>query len=396
MEEKDKIRARLEQMSKDLRQKAIEMEEAITISRNLRAKDIEAQKRLIAETEEKLKFYKYVLAQITAERWSENQRKSKTKEAAPDQERIFAEASTGEEAEGKTQSAEERVLKFTGKTKEEILKSGTLKEKITLFFCYDDAKNYFDNESELTREEESSIGMAFNTDEDYRLGRKCRKEYDALCRFGEQLRFYFKRFQTCYSALAKLLNKWDSYDNMAQLFNDQLKMIQSIPTADSTDKGGLVFRTEAHKEAVINRLMQQFFNSKLEGATIDYDTSKDRIFANVYANGGLYDMILIEANETAEAMSDFKGLAVAAHEFIEKSELHYTPISIEGAIENALTEQYTRYLVKNLRYFRSELRKKKSHTSEDRKRALIPDFLEVKPTREFLKQGREALKQYSK
>ena len=101
---------------------------------------------------------------------------------------------------------------------------------------------------------------------------------------------------------------------------------------------------------------------------------------------------LKEAKETAEAMADFKALAVAAEEFIAQSELGYTPISIEMPIQNAKEERYTRYLVKNLRYFRSEFLQKKSHTSEDRKRALIPDYYETKPNKDLYRDAKAILK----
>ena len=68
----------------------------------------------------------------------------------------------------------------------------------------------------------------------------------------------------------------------------------------------------------------------------------------------------------------------------------------QQSIENAEEERYTRYLVKNLRYFRSDLNQRKAKgetvTPEDEKRAIIPDFYEVKPSKNVLRDCRAAIK----
>ena len=392
MEEKDKIRARLEKMSKELRQRAIEMEEAVTISRNIKLKDIEAQKRLIVETEEKLSYYKYVLDRMLEERWGESQRRKKAEAQAP-KERVFAQASTGDEAEGDVPSPEERSFALNGKTKEEILESGTLTEKIRLFLCYKDDNGYADSKARLTNEEVKLIIHSINTKEDRDKAAKFSKEYEGLCKYGEQLRFYFKRFQTCFSALAKVLNEWDSYEITAQIQTAQIRAIIDMPTAE--EAGGIpnYFDSEEQKQSVITNIVERVESIQLNGAALKWDGRKNLFKVEVYKTG-LYGAALKEAKETAEAMADFKALAVAAEEFIAQSELGYTPISIQLPIQNAKEERYTRYLVKNLRFFRSEL--KPSHTSEQAQRALIPDFYQTKPNREFLRDARAALQSYVK
>ena len=72
------------------------------------------------------------------------------------------------------------------------------------------------------------------------------------------------------------------------------------------------------------------------------------------------------------------------------------PISIQQSIENAEEERYTRYLVKNLRYFRSELNQKiargENVTPQDKQKAVIPDFYEVKPSKNVLADCKAAIK----
>ena len=379
-------------MSRELRQKAVEMEEALTISRNLRLKDIEAQKQLIAETEEKLSYYKRVLAQMEGKQWADSQRRQKAEAQAP-QERIFAQASTGDEAEGDVPTPEERSFALNGKTKEEVLDNGTLAEKIRLFLCYKDDNGYQDSKAYLTDEEVQKLAQSIRTKEDTEIVANYTKEFDALCKFGEQLRFYFKRFQTCFSALAKILNEWDSYEATAQIQTKQIRAIIDMPTAEEANGSPHLFEDEEQRQNLINNIVDQVESIQLNGAALKWDGRNNHFRVEIY-KGGLYEAALKEAKETAEAMADFKALAVAAEEFIAQSELGYTPISIEMPIQNAKEERYTRYLVKNLSFFRSEL--KRSHTSAERRRALIPDYYQSKPNRDFLRDARAALRSYIK
>ena len=395
--EKKVIRAKLDRMTRDLRQKAIEMEEAITISRSLRLKDMETIKQLIAETEEKLSYYKQVLTQMEAEQWAGSLDRRKAAKISTD-ERVFAQASNGDEAEGDVATPEERAFKLNGKTKEEVLESGSLLEKIRLYLCYFDDNGYADSKGKLTPEEEEQIRLSINSKEDADNVRGYFNEYTELNRFGGQLRYYFKRYQTCFSALAKLLNEWDSQDRIAQRLTDRARGYLDTPLNTPFEDGD-VLESEEDRRIAFGALLSLAYNLREDDILIQWDEKAQAFKANVYETGGLYDKALQEAKETADALSDFKAIAVAANEFIQKSELHYTPISIEIAIENVLQERYTRYLVKNLSYFRSEYLKRirekgKGYrpTSDEKRRAIIPDFIETKPNKDFLRDARATLK----
>ena len=389
MDNKDR-RKRLEDSLREIRQRAIEMEEAIRLSRNLRDKDIEAQKRLIEETEEKLRLYRLVLAQIIAEQWAEKRHRRQGADKAPE-DRVFAQASTGEEAEGLVPSIEERIFALNGKTREQTFESGSLIEKMRGYLCFKDDSGYLGSEAELSIKEQQQLTLSIKTKEDADKAQGYIREYENLCRFGEQLRFYFKRFQTCYSALAKILNEWDSYEATAQIQTKQIRAIIDMPTAEEANGSPHLFEDEEQRQNLINNIVDQVESIQLNGAALKWDGRNNHFRVEIY-KGGLYEAALKEAKETAEAMADFKALAVAAEEFIAQSELGYTPISIEMPIQNAKEERYTRYLVKNLRYFRSEFLQKKSHTSEDRKRALIPDYYETKPNKDLYRDAKAILK----
>ena len=74
------------------------------------------------------------------------------------------------------------------------------------------------------------------------------------------------------------------------------------------------------------------------------------------------------------------------------------PISTQVTIENAEEERYTRYLVRDLSFFRSELNlrraKGKTITKERKLRAVIADYYEVKPAPDIKADCEDALNTY--
>lgn len=385
--EQDKLRAKLEKMTKDLRRQAVEMEEALSIARNLTDEDITAQIAIIEDTEEKLRYYKQMLARMVNKRWADKQmRRGSPLRKAPE-DRVFAEPSKDEGGEATIPSIEERILVLNGKTRKETFESGTLIEKMRAFLCFQDDKNYLGGEITLTDEELDSLKHSVFEEGGTNITAGYMREFDRLCSFGEQLSYYFKRFQTAFANLANLLNLWDCYDGLAI---QQTKQVRALIETEESDSGG-------QQHGTISNLIDVVEATKLHGTTLLWDEKRNSFEADVYREGGLYERILQEAKETEAAMSDFNALAFAAEDYINRSELHYTPISIQLAIENAKTERYTRYLVKNLIYFRSEYLRKRKETGSpltlgEKRRALIPDYYETKPNRELYRDARAILK----
>ena len=281
--------------------------------------------------------------------------------------RTFANAQNAEEAEGTLPSLEElangkalpskeqldtgEVVMGTPKgwkTKSEILEDGTLREKVRLYFSSLDLSGYFGDNGKLTKEEVAKVAASIRTKEDKELVEKCYREYSALRKYGEQLRFYFKRFQTSFAMLAVSLNKWDGYERTAKQLSD-------------------------------------LFNFNPDGEQLT-----DIIDADKYPHEPP------TIHKAKDDLRDFKAFTDVVEEFIKNSTLFYMPISIQMSIENAEEERYTRYLVKNLSFFRSELNVRRENgeaiTPEDEKRAVIPDFYEVTPTKEVYRSCKKYIK----
>lgn len=368
----DELKKKMEDRLSEIRQKAVEIE-----------KQIQEEK----EAEEFAKM-------VDDERARQSAKK-----------RTFANAQNADEADGLLPTMEELAVEYTNdkeedqyriKTKEEILENGTLIEKLRLYYSSADLSSYFGDNGTLTKEELAKIVASITTKEDKELVRQCDKEYNALRKYGEQLRFYFKRFQTSFAMLAVTLNRLDGYQNIVSIFNAQ---VEDIWKNDYSDKP----EPEMYREHDLNMLnARATVLTTLDGAEILQDKGGSYFLNTNVVRGkpGLSHQIKREAIAVEEDLQDFKAFTDVVEEFIKGSKLLYMPISIQMSIENAEGERYARYLVKNLSFFRSELNERKergeSITREEERRAVIPDFYEVKPNEEVYRSCKKYIKDLMK
>ena len=323
-------------------------------------------------------------------------------------ERIFANPQTGDEAEPDLPPLEQLANGYNlitlsdGEykilTKEEIISSGTPLQKIRLLISNIDLNGYFEAQEELTKEERLKILTSIQTKEDKKLLEVCIKEYETISNFGKLLSFFFKRFQTSYAILAVLLNKWDSYEYTAKQLTLLYSLMKNsfIDVCEDGETGDIISEEIYTEETRKNFIQDLLYSSVLDGATLQFNEKTENFHIDVKEKGGLFSQILEEAKSATKDLSDFKAYTIVAENFIKKSTLKYMPISIQQSIENAEEERYTRYLVKNLRYFRSELNQRiakgETVTPQEKKWAVIPDFYEVKPSKNVLADCKAAIK----
>jgi hypothetical protein len=287
---------------------------------------------------------------------------------------------------------------FRTKTREEILNSGTLLEKLRLYYSSADLTNYFEGMNKtLTLFEMERVRDSIRTGKDAALARQCTIEYYTISEYGRTLSYYYKRFQAVFGKLAVLLNRWDEYDRVVDTYNE---LQEKIWSADFTDCP----RPELQREHDLNALTTKLLHlTKLDGAKIKQGDN-GTFYLYVDGRGGLYSQIKRAAREVKEALCDFKAYEQAAEEYIESSTLQYTPISILMSTENAECERYQMFLVKNRAYYRSELnqevvrgnkvvREMVGATPEQAKRAVIPDYYDCKPTAAVYRDCKKGIKQ---
>ena len=246
--------------------------------------------------------------------------------------------------------------------------------------------------------EDGTLIASIRTKEDKELVEKCYREYSALRKYGEQLRFYFKRFQTSFAMLAILLNKWDSYEQRAAEYTQEYNSLGTRTIElNVTETKATQIPNEILQGALTKYVEKLNSRGSFDGATLYFDEATTSFKVKVDGKGGLYSQIKQEAQAAKDDLRDFKAFTDVVEEFIKNSTLFYMPISIQMSIENAEEERYTRYLVKNLSFFRSELNVRMENgeaiTPEDEKRAVIPDFYEVTPTKEVYKSCKKYIKE---
>lgn len=395
--ETDNKKGRLRQMSENLRRKAIETQEDLDFAKNANDVSEESLLRLrkqMEETIEKLKLQLMQKADIEA-RLQVLEKKNKPEDLP----RTFANPTTSEEAEVEAPSAEVRAEGFSFKTQEQILESGTLKEKIRLYICYLDEDNYLGSEKSLSDEDMKKIASSVKTAEDRKAVEHYFREYQTLKKFGVVLRHYFKRFQTSFALLAKQLYLLDKYEAEVETYNAVLASFLAIP---SSEEEILHFKTEEDKRRAVKKLASNFakeVSKSLSGEVILLDLEQMELSLNLKEGKILAD-IQKEAKEVEEDLADFKAYALVALDYWNKSKIHYLPISIEICVENAEEERYIRYLVDNLRYFRSELNNRRDRgetiTPEEYLLAVIPDYYEVKPSKDVLADCKDGIKRIEK
>lgn len=348
--------------------------------------------------------------------------------------RKFATPATSEGAELQLPPLAEQLGEVM--TEQDIIERGTLLQKAKLYYTLLDYDGYFGSSEDNPEEVKSNLIASIKSKEDMETLKQCAKEFAALQKYGQLLSYFFKRFQTSFAILARLLNLWDSYEKVAA---NHTRIYHRLREADGNELRIPLKRSEMDAE-VLNclrsGLREGYVGNVLhcsgedglwEGACLRFNEEKQEFFVDVKLIGGrlrdedlgemeekykeqlrkeslqersLYSQIQEEATTTTEALSDFKAYAVVVEDFLKgelskKSVLRYMPISIQMSIENAEEERFTRYLVKNLSFFRSEINQRRSKgeiiTPEEEQRAVIPDFYEVEPTAEVYEDCRDGL-----
>lgn len=282
--------------------------------------------------------------------------------------RKFAEPKNSEEAEGLLPETTGKV-----KAKKQILAGDNLLDKLRLLFSHYDFMGYWDVEPILSDRDMLKIKDSIKTKADLELYGECMREYQTIKRFGNRLKYCFKCFQVSYSCLAVLLNRLDSYEELTKRVKRTFEMLQGWVKEEKKKEMGKIN---------LDRVIENYKETgdfKLEGAEIVFNPETNTIELD---DSKLYEEILKEAAVVANELADFKAHIEAADYYIENSHLKYTPISIEMSWENAILEKYTRYLVKNKRYFLSELFHKidkgEQPTEEEQRYAVIADYQETK------------------
>ena len=297
--------------------------------------------------------------------------------------RVFVTPPAADEAEEDLPSFKEVLSWYTTKTKEEVIESGTLKERLHLYFVGADFNTYFHADTNISKREGDQLLACIDGSSEWGQEKqaklqKCVKEYQAIMTYSGHLRSFYLRAQACFAVLSNLINRLDTYERTAEKLTSLY-----LSTGQDTDK------------------LLDLWDKDFEGARLVFHEEDNEFWVDGWvarnAKYGLRKEILYAADDAASTLSDFKAYVKAGKEFVASSFLQYQPISMRMAIKNAEEERYPRYMVKNLSHFRSEMNRRIANgeaiTEEERVRAFIPDFYEVR-TPEDMYQNCKALIDY--
>ena len=297
----------------------------------------------------------------------------------------------GEASEAKRPTIEELYnenRKGDPQTREEVLRDGTLEEKILLYLAHGDIKGFFNSENEiLTPEEVAMIGRSIRTPQEEKFVADCFVQTNTMMDFSRRVLLSFKRFQVALGSLAMSLSKWEMYEKTLS----QLSLMYETTA--------MLQRDEANKEDLQERILEQATKSiSFDDADIiiKRDQGGAKLAVDIFIEGGLYSKIEEEVEEVTKWFADFKGYMVVAYEYMSTSAIPFKPATIMMCERDAIEEIYAKYLIKDPSFFRSYLNERKRNgeiiTPEEERRAVIPDYSEIKPLNETIRDCRGGLK----
>lgn len=258
------------------------------------------------------------------------------------------------------------------------VKDGDILTGIKVVLANFDLRDYYNVDVGLANEESHKIQEAINaTEKGRKLFNRAAAEGALMGWYGDVLRYYYKAYQTAVAQLAVSLNKWKMYEDEAKRLNELFNYL----------KGGKTL-----EDVALYLNSRNFYDGaelRVKSNSLVFDIFKDK-------EKGLYSKIKEEAEVAKECLEDFvafsKALEEALPEFIAP-----LPLFIDMSIRNVKEEFYTRYLVKDLSFFRSNLNERQDRgetiTAADRKRALIPDYYETKPNKRLYVESKYVIKE---
>lgn len=292
--------------------------------------------------------------------------------------RYFAAASTGEEADGKVPTLKEAAARWGEQPREieDMLQHGDVTDLGRLNWANTDLSSYAGTQKEqLTADQQRRLSEAVS--KQYEKSRQVQKivdeginEQPSLIMSASEVLTSYRSFQAALACLAVVLREREAAIVSAERANAILPLC-----ADQKQREAVV--------TIYTDRRQQY---------LQYDTERGLFRVDDEA---AYQDAVREAKETEAYLSAVKSNVIVAVEEVNASEFKYLPISGRVTIENAVTEKYARFLVKDTKYFRSSLNQAKEAgkqiTAEMEKWALIPDFYEIKPYEPLLINSRKRL-----
>lgn len=223
----------------------------------------------------------------------------------------------------------------------------------------------------LSQETRRYIIDSVDTGFDYVVFTGCLKLYIDIGKFGLKVEDLNRRYQVEIAELSGMIDLWMRYDKEASTLTDSYKEVK--------EAGGDV--------GTIERMA-----NSLNCDNVTFKVEDGRFKADIFGKGGLYERMK-EVSERAERnLSNLKAAADVLIDFITDHDgyIGFTPAKTLDMFEHIFNETYSRCIIPT-EYHMSTINHKaidkgEEVTDEERIRGLVPDYVEVKPKDEQLRE----------
>lgn len=271
------------------------------------------------------------------------------------------------------------------------IQDGDIITGIFAIIFYYDVKSYYGRNNGYTDKDIKKIQRAITKKPSGELLlNKALEQWEILKEYGVFVRYYFKTYQTAVAQLAVSLNIWEAGEAAAKIENEEWKLCEGIGKVVGANVVNL------DRLGVLESVAKTFNKQRaVKGTKLKVDKAKSELVLDISFKGGLYEKIKKEAENAQECMEDFIAFYKAIEDVRKYLYVDYLPISITISAQNIKEDFYTRYLVEEKAFFRSYLNERKDRgetiTAADKRRALIPDYFEARPTKELYEMNRRTL-----
>lgn len=316
------------------------------------------------------------------------------------------------------------VHKIDPFTVDNIIKKGDLNQKIILHFKDNEGNPVTGADHLLTDEQREELDKALKAPEAVKPLSKATILYWLSVKYARHLLSLRRAYQAKAEALATICTKWEGYDNQAKTID---KFIDGFFISPKTKEEGKKFADPRHSKKELEKALDSFFNISVEDKEGEATPIREgvvfrarqegtdpegkpiyRTYADIFGKDGLYKKIKEKRKEAEEALQQYKAGIEQFIDFIttERTFVPGTSVnpyvflirpSVVAVLKNP---DYTDFMneANSGKYFEFRLKQKQERgepiTEADIKRAVFPDYNQVKPTKKQMLSQKQWIKNY--
>ena len=194
--------------------------------------------------------------------------------------------------------------------------------------------------------------------------------YGDLNKYQDNLYKSYKVYQISIGDLSKFTTLWDEYSKMADV-------LTALITGRGLSNEEIQVELEKVAPMIQNKLVKYVYNEE-----------KNKIEADIFQKGQLYDLVVEASKDAEDFLSIVKACIMVIEEFMTENCYYFImPIIMDETIQIVKKEIYSHSIINDL-YHKSRknkiLKSGGTVSDDDLKKAVVPDYNEIKPGIEYL------------